>query len=344
MIDCFIKMLIQNNNLRSIKKVAVVFLLLQVNRSNTLDTGYKDNQVKSIKNVQLLKCSYLYHASNYMKIARLGIYHPDLELKDVFHSNSRYLGVLKKMMSTLYGFKGVEIGSLWLLNIYLGMVCCHVHKLLQSNSMRCSVEYLKDTHDYVIDELKSEASAMKCNEEKNQFYVHENELKQLENQPLKDIINCMKKEIRIMNKFIFKNIDLSITDYEKFTVNNILIHNIGDNAFKTNILMTSFNVQVNWDVTNDSFIQKLQEKYENAHNIDWKNNQLRNIKIYYDSVFSFFKVIMLRLTWKHFLYVKKQENESTKKDLIDCWLVIISDFVTFFDLKDHDYVNKGAMR
>ncbi|XP_050537937.1 uncharacterized protein LOC126903642 isoform X2 [Daktulosphaira vitifoliae] len=343
MIVCFIEMLITSNNSRRIINVTMVLLLMQVNHNDTLNTGYKENQVKSIENVQLLKCSYLINALKYMQISKIELYHPDRELKNVFYSMSRYLGVLKKMMSTLFGFKGVEIGSLWLLNLYLGIVCRHVHKLIQSNSIqRYSVEYikiyLKDTHDYIIDELDSEASGMECNTDKNQFYINENELKQLKNQPLKDIFNIIKKEISIINNFILKNTDLPAVNYEKFTVNNILIQNIGDNAFRTNLLMNSFNVQVDWNVTKKSVLQKLQEKYEKANNIDWRKNQLSSIQKYYDLVFSFFKVIILRLTWKHFLYVKKQENESTKEVLIEKWVEILNDFVTFFHLKDNDFV------
>ncbi|XP_050537936.1 uncharacterized protein LOC126903642 isoform X1 [Daktulosphaira vitifoliae] len=344
MIVCFIEMLITSNNSRRIINVTMVLLLMQVNHNDTLNTGYKENQVKSIENVQLLKCSYLINALKYMQISKIELYHPDRELKNVFYSMSRYLGVLKKMMSTLFGFKGVEIGSLWLLNLYLGIVCRHVHKLIQSNSIqRYSVEYikiyLKDTHDYIIDELDSEASGMECNTDKNQFYINENELKQLKNQPLKDIFNIIKKEISIINNFILKNTDLPAVNYEKFTVNNILIQNIGDNAFRTNLLMNSFNVQVDWNVTKKSVLQKLQEKYEKANNIDWRKNQLSSIQKYYDLVFSFFKVIILRLTWKHILYVKKQENESTKEVLIDKWVKILRDFVKFLHLKDNDYVN-----
>ncbi|XP_050540343.1 uncharacterized protein LOC126904982 [Daktulosphaira vitifoliae] len=218
----------------------------------------------------------------------------------------------------------------------------HVRKLKELKKMRYLVQqehtYLKNTHDYVMNELKSESTTIQCNIENYEFHIQEKELKQLENQPLYVIHNFMTNYIEIMNRYFLKNTDLFPLCYEIFSKNNILIKSIGHNAHRTIYLMNEYNVQVNWEDNDKGTMQNLQEKYENAHNLNWKDNNLKDIKIYYDSVFSFFKVIMLRLTWKHLLYVNKQQNESIRIVLINKWLKILDEFVTFFYLKNDDYV------
>ncbi|XP_050538503.1 uncharacterized protein LOC126903957 [Daktulosphaira vitifoliae] len=269
-------MLIQSNNSSCIIKVAVVIILLQVNRGNSLNTGYKKNQLMSVENVQLLKCSYLSFALNYMHLARLEIYHPDFELNRAFNQEKTKI-VFHKIMSTLLDFKGIEIGSLWLINIYLVIVNYHLNQNDQKESK--SIEhlntYLKDTHDYVTETLKSEASVMKCYTKSNKFLIHQEKLKQLEYRSLNEIRSFMSRQTKIMNEFILENIELSTTHYLKFTKKNILIKDIGRNVHKIIRIMNMYNVQVNWNATDISTMQQLQENYENAHNIDWRKNKLK---------------------------------------------------------------------
>ncbi|XP_050537940.1 uncharacterized protein LOC126903643 isoform X2 [Daktulosphaira vitifoliae] len=331
-------MLIQNNNLSMILRVSVVLFFLQVNHSDSLDTGYKDNQLKCVENVKLLKCSYLLYALNYMQVARLEIHHPNFNYNKAFYINPCNYNIIQCMICTLHGLKLVEIGSLWLLNMYIGIVCSQFNKL--PKSIEHLNTYLKDTHDIVIDALKSETSSMKCNKEKNKFYVDEKDLKQLDNCSLKDISNYMLEKSKIMSNFILNNTELSKKHFKKFTKRNILIKNIIYNNYKMNNLMYEYNVQVIWGGIKRSTMLQFRENYENAHRIDWGKNKLNGIQIYYESVFSFLKVIMLRLTWKHFLYVNKQQNKSIKECLVDKWIAILIEFGKYLHLKEDDFVYK----
>ncbi|XP_050537941.1 uncharacterized protein LOC126903643 isoform X5 [Daktulosphaira vitifoliae] len=331
-------MLIQNNNSTMILRVAVVLFFLRVNHSDSLDTGYKDNQLKCVENVKLLKCSYLLYALNYMQVARLEIHHPNFNYNKAFYKDAYNYNIIQYMMSTIYGLQVVEIGSLWLLNMYIGIVCSQFNKL--PKSIEHLNTYLKDTHDIVIDALKSETSSMKCNKEKNKFYVDEKDLKQLDNCSLKDISNYMLEKSKIMSNFILNNTELSKKHFKKFTKRNILIKNIIYNNYKMNNLMYEYNVQVIWGGIKRSTMLQFRENYENAHRIDWGKNKLNGIQIYYESVFSFLKVIMLRLTWKHFLYVNKQQNKSIKECLVDKWIAILIEFGKYLHLKEDDFVYK----
>ncbi|XP_050537938.1 uncharacterized protein LOC126903643 isoform X1 [Daktulosphaira vitifoliae] len=333
-------MLIQNNNSTMILKVVVVLFFLQVNHSDALDTGYKNNQLKCVENVKLLKCSYLLYALNYMQVARLEIHHPNFNYKKTYYKDQCNYNIIQDMMSTIYGLQVVEMGSLWLLNIYLGNVCRLFVKFHQSQIYEHLKLYLKDTHDIVLDALKSEISSMKCNKEKNKFYVDERNLKKLNNCSLKDISSYMFKKSQIMRNFILKNTELSKINCRKFAKKNIFIRNISDDQNYMNFLMNGYNVQVNWGGIERSTMLQLRENYENAHRIDWGTNKLNGIQIYYESVFSFLKVIMLRLTWKHFLYVNKQKNKFIKECLVDKWIAILIEFGKYLHLKEDDFVYK----
>ncbi|XP_050534402.1 uncharacterized protein LOC126901729 [Daktulosphaira vitifoliae] len=126
------------------------------------------------------------------------------------------------------------------------------------------------------------------------------------------------------NPIVFSRIYLYLKRFGRSTTNAIK-------------LINSFNLRIQWgDIT-----VKLKDVYNNANKLDWPTTNLRSCLLFYSTIFDFFKVIMLRLTWKQFLFIKNQDA-SLIETLMNQWLMSLKNFVKFLALES-DTVTKAVI-
>ncbi|XP_050535860.1 uncharacterized protein LOC126902526 [Daktulosphaira vitifoliae] len=283
-----------------------------------------------------------------MNISQILLDKPHYTLSTAITSISKYNDVVRRQISTLYGKDTIEIGALWLVNIYTSIISfltgdSDKFKEISKNNL-ILFNSIKDTHAYIILKLIQEQDIENCYVY-NAYCTTDKNLDECNDidtvEPYILIQNNNKKIDQIIERY-FGHTPFNINETVKFTKNSIYLRNIIRwNCIKR---VTYFYLeQVEWP----NMVAKFNELYNSAHTLNWSADNLQFIKFYLESVFEFLKIIMLRLTWKHFLYVQFQKS-CFIEFFITQWILLINEFSTTLCLKDdvilelHDLMNHYA--
>ncbi|XP_050541387.1 uncharacterized protein LOC126905584 isoform X2 [Daktulosphaira vitifoliae] len=186
-----------------------------------------------------------------------------------------------------------------------------------------------NTFNYVFQKLIEDAKD--CPEE-SEFFISDSTITEYIDKGGMDSLSSLQNEItKDVLKFINRNyneLPWSSLKLKILTKSILFMRNLME---PTTIerMMKTYNVQVSWGATRTN----IDKFYEETNNLLWRSNKFHPHKIYFNAVFSFLKIIMLRLTWKHLLYLKHQQ-ESNITFLLVKWIFILNNFSYTLHLKN----------
>ncbi|XP_050536962.1 uncharacterized protein LOC126903060 [Daktulosphaira vitifoliae] len=279
----------------------------------------------STEETKYLKCTYLFSALTHMKITQLMLKNTDLNLIIAIVNVSRYVEIVIKQISTLYEKNKMNIGSLWLLNLYLSSILglsTNSNNILDIDRDDNRYKTIEDTHDYVLQILQQDA--INC-DRNNVFNIHILEFEHQNTESMTILDANMYNNIKYIQTFI-KNRNspklLNSDNLQTFTKKGILMTRLSKHISCIVLFQYFYDVQVDWSYKMARNFKKMLKK---ANTLQWSGGNFKSIIDYYVVFFNFFKVIMLRLTWKHFLYLQHQ-NINVVEYLTKEWLLILNDF------------------
>ncbi|XP_050543803.1 uncharacterized protein LOC126906909 isoform X2 [Daktulosphaira vitifoliae] len=284
--------------------------------------------LSSTKGNDFLKCSYLFSALTHMRITQLMLKNEKVSLITVILNISKYADIVKEQICTLYDKDNENIGSLWLLNIYSSGVYGFISmpmlkKNPELNRKNSRYKNVVETHDYIMQILQQDVTHCDTN---NVFYSDTTDFDHLTKETYTILNSKMSKNIENIEKFIKESNrpELLFTENtEKFTKNSIFMKYFATNASAIIFFEYTHYVQVVWNV---EMIKKFKIMFQTASLLNWSDGNFKNIKDFYVVIFNFFKVIILRLTWKHFLYLEFQ-NINIVEHFAKEWLLIMDNFL-----------------
>ncbi|XP_050541383.1 uncharacterized protein LOC126905583 isoform X2 [Daktulosphaira vitifoliae] len=306
--------------------ILVAIILMWVSCVKSLKTGYNIME-NDIENIKLLKCSYLFNAIFNMKVHKIKL--ENHNKKSVLEETFTYAFLLKTQMSTL--FKVESLGSLWLLNLYLLYLRNIVRKLDCTNKE--NYDNILNTLDYVIAKLIKDSK--EC-PKGSQFFISDLMIKEYSNIGMPNVYSLQKQTNNELERLIAENHNELpwCRKIMKRLKKDVLFMRILLEPIKFNHMMITYNVQVKWGQAQTN----IDKFYKAIRYFSWINNNFQDLKIYYNAVFGFLKIIMLRLTWKHILYLKYQDLNNIKY-LVRTWIVILNSFSSTLHLEKDVMIN-----
>ncbi|XP_050536961.1 uncharacterized protein LOC126903059 isoform X2 [Daktulosphaira vitifoliae] len=267
----------------------------------------------------------MFSALTYMKITQGLLKGNEEHLLRIIVHICKYNQIVKKQISTLYDRAKEKIGSLWLVYIYSSSLIIFLPKFNDGQKMTKNddrFKYIDKALDYVIQMLQQDV--INC-DKSNEFNVDITNLNFKKITNIKSINLLLLKNSKTINKFIeiHNSPELILPErFERISKTKLFMRNAVTNQQGLQFLENEYNVQVNWSINMNKDILVM---FKRANSLDWSDGNFKSIKNYYVLFFNFFKVIMLRLTWKHFLYLQHQ-NINVVEYLAKEWLLILNNF------------------
>ncbi|XP_050437184.1 uncharacterized protein LOC126843602 [Adelges cooleyi] len=328
---------------KTIVLILAVLLSLMASCSSpvlSLTTGYGTDENPNTAN-RYLKCTYLFAGLTYLRLTRLILEDPNVPLRIPIGLGCSYN--IRAVICTLYDVTDVEIGSLWLQLLFLCTVPCFIPHNNNGAGLPMARSRMMATLNYVIGRMQKELWTSGC-PTGNRFGWYENWYAEQaafmpSGKPDSDRIQIAVLNIcQELNALLIAN-NAKITygtRYKALKSRQLFLNNLGVNVNIISMLFNSYGVKVIWYDT----IELLQQDWLYAH---WKlyspTNGLFSIKKYYSGIFSLFKGIMYRLTWKHLLYVNELTGQR-QEDCLQKWHDLLVEFQQLLRLQDDpDLVN-----
>ncbi|XP_050534380.1 uncharacterized protein LOC126901721 isoform X1 [Daktulosphaira vitifoliae] len=268
---------------------------------------------------------------NHLKLTKVLLEHELCDYKTSIYMIHEGNAFVKKQLASLYFNQEFKVGSLWLLNIYTSTIGTYVDYF--KNSKITKENYSKVTeilkcHEYVYEKLDLESK--NC-DKTSRFYINNLVFNYTQNYNYDYLVTFHKKllyDIDILIETNNSNGTLVFTNTKVFQKYYLYLNRFGVHTFTVLKLINSFNLRIHWgDITT-----KLADIYNNANKFDWPIKNFRSCLLLYSTSFNLFKVIMLRLTWKQFLYIQHQ-NASLIENLTKQWLLSLKNFASFLALE-----------
>lgn len=327
-------MLYTNNNF-----TCVAIILVSVSCVKSLKTGYSElNPIGTdfIEKVKLLKCSYLFNAIFTMKVYGIFLESPGTNMDLVIKEIHRYSTLLKKKISTLFFVEGIELGSLWLLNLHTSDFDLFVYGnvLLQRGDILFN--NIMNTLSFVIEKLIED---VKDCPDGSQFFISDSIIMKFVNTDMTTLDLLQKQKYREINFVLKKNHENGqlriFNERIKMFTKPVLFMKRFTDRVRNDIMLNTYNLQVTWGPSGNL----LNEMYDSTRFFEWRSNNFLHQKRYLKSVFSFFKMIMFRLTWKHMLYIKYQNFDDVVY-LVEKWIVFLNNFSTALRFENDVMINR----
>ncbi|XP_050530618.1 uncharacterized protein LOC126899611 [Daktulosphaira vitifoliae] len=281
-------------------------------------------------NPKHLKCFYLFGALTHMKITKIMLTRDDYMLSTVISNISMYNENVKKQISTIYDIDKNNIGTLWLINIYSHSITWYlsspkVRRILNRNDKEF-VDIVK-THEFII--AKMEDDNKNCNKY-NIIYTAGDNFKEYSNEDKHFLDSLLLKNYENMKNFITINQNQLVINYNRFSKPSIFIRSLGPLLVPMRHFKNDYYVYVTWNKE-----KNIETAFIEAHVLNWSSDKLQSIKVYYKVFFNTLKIIMLRLTWKHFLYLQCQKFEFIQT-LAKQWISKLHEFSQLTCVKNDD--------
>ncbi|XP_050534381.1 uncharacterized protein LOC126901721 isoform X2 [Daktulosphaira vitifoliae] len=151
------------------------------------------------------------------------------------------------------------------------------------------------------------------------------------------IVSNNKRDIEVLIDDNHRNGILQIGNIRALRTNYLYFNRFGSKSYEISNFIHSFDLRIQWG----DIIKKFKDVYVNVDKLDWPTTKLRPYLLLYSMIFNLLKVMMLRLTWKQFLYIKHQDAILIV-DLTDQWLLSLQEFTSFLAL-EKDYVIESVI-
>lgn len=295
---------------------------------NEIDTGYKYAENVSPEILVLdLTCGYVLSGLKHMELTRQLIERSE-DFQETKMVVASYRHVAKFQVATLFDLGVRDMNQLWTLYLYLTITVDGREVLDHTRPEKL----LKD-HDNVIAKLQDLAG--KC-QPGNRFTWTE---------PANMVTASalVTENIREINQLLRRNADSARLTLEGSTVTTIerwALNDFGSNVDAIEDMMDAFNVQILWDDP----VGQLRGVWQKAHSIDSPVMVFGYLHGYYWMCDDFFKIIIMRLAWKHTLYLGNEESVTERQEYVRRWRNILIEFVEFMDMgKDSQLVELLVM-
>lgn len=301
-------------------KVACLLILHSLQCTSSMQFGYGNNE----GNVNHLRCSYLFSSLSHMQYTRheLVTRIDRKNMSDMSSVFNHFFYAIVKQINSLHNFDvTTPVGVLWVVNFYLTIIDWYYIKQkpdVYAEKWENASDILK-THEFIMNSLEIEISTEQC-PQNNEFYTSKEKLE--EYTALGEEERSSVRKQNADDALNLANRNYTGREFYRFTFYSMIIDQIGLETQRFQELMNDYNVQVVWDDV-ENYICGLRD---NIINIEiWSTDNFQSFKLYYRAVFNFLSVIVLRLTWKHFLYIKHQ-NISNVVKYTKAWLSVIQNF------------------
>ncbi|XP_050545647.1 uncharacterized protein LOC126907950 [Daktulosphaira vitifoliae] len=317
-------------NITNILYILNIFNIFILQFVSTFYTGYYNHD----NDTNLLRCSYMLSGLVHMHYTQFELQQSvnNNDFFDIVNIVTSYKSSVLRQITSLYYQNNSLVGALWVLHFYFKVMLLYYSNEQTNYSFKWNNanEILK-THNYVINILKWDVLALNCpngseydlSNFKFDHYITLNsqERKLFRENNIHHMIVLIENNINL-NKFPF--------NFKKFELHWLPLK-VNSNILSG--LMNEYNIQVKWN-NEEQFFRNCLENYNNVAFLEkWSYNNLQSYKLYYTNIFHLLNVIMLRLTWKHFLYLNHQKLSNIVK-FTQRWLEIMQDYSTFLYIEN----------